>query len=122
MEEGTKGIITVDKSNEKPSEDHVTESLGDDEVDFHFEQPAIPSLSFDTGHIKVNIWLCVYVCVCVHPHVYVGIGKNKCSVYGYKLLHHILKCTCISDVANDVNDVCTFFLSCSYTYLIRLGV
>ena len=44
MNEDTKGIVTADKSSEITSE---VQSFGDDEVDFHFEEPASLTSSFD---------------------------------------------------------------------------
>ena len=44
MNEDTKGVVTADNSSEITSE---VQTFGDDEVDFHFEDPASLTSSFD---------------------------------------------------------------------------
>ena len=44
MIEDTKGIVTADNSSEITLE---VQTFGDDEVDFHFEEPASLTSSFD---------------------------------------------------------------------------
>ena len=44
INEDTKGIVTADNSSELTSEG---QTFGDDEVDFHFEEPASLTSSFD---------------------------------------------------------------------------
>ena len=42
-------------------------SVGDDEVDFHDENPAVPSLSFDTVHSKLLTVFHNICCIILKP-------------------------------------------------------
>ena len=85
VHEETKG---ADKSNDGASQDHMIQSMGEDEVDFHDENPPVPSLSFDTVHSEVLIVFIIILYLLCYLETKLAI--HICILHVLNLLMHYI--------------------------------
>ena len=59
-DQDTRRIVTAEKSNEKATDDDVTQSMGDDEVDFHYEEQTMGDDEVDFHYEDQTVLFLLY--------------------------------------------------------------